>query len=888
MTAVTERLSTALADRYQIERRLGEGGMATVYLAADLKHKRKVALKVLKPDLAAVLGAERFVQEITTTAQLQHPHILPLFDSGTADGFLFYVMPYIEGETLRDKLSRETQLSIEESIRITTEVADALDYAHRNGVIHRDIKPENILLHDSRPMVADFGIALAVSAAAGGRMTETGLSLGTPHYMSPEQATAEKDLTARSDIYSLASVLYEMLTGNPPHTGASAQQIIMKIVTEDAAPVTTVRKSVPPNVVAAVAKALEKLPADRFDSAKAFADALTSRSFTVADPTLTAGGVGAGRLRRRVAALPWVAAAILLVIAVLGWLRPRPDALPVIRYAIEFPVDEALTAVFGPAMTLSPDGQLLVYVSTEDGGNRLRVRSRDELSSTPIPGTDGVWQPAFSPDGRRVAFVTGARALKVVSVTGEPPLTIADSGLWRNGVAWGPDGYLYIGWQRFGTVVARVSATGGEPEVLTTLDTARGEVSHAWFDALPAGRGVLFTAMRATNQAGPSDEVAVVDLRTREHKALVQGILGRYLDGYLVFVRHDGTLLAAPFDENTLKVTGPATPLLAGMPVEAGPDVALSRSGRLVYATTGAAGGLAELVWIDRSGGVRAVETDWKVTPTRAGGPALSPDGGTVAISIAGGGGNDVWIKELGGPFTKLTLDGNSVRPSWHPDGRSVVYRSVQPGLSYDLFTARADGGGGVRVLLDPEVELDGGYWSSDGTWLIASTNTGDVYGIRPATDSAMAPLLDEAFFESGPALSPNGRWLAYVSDESGFPQVYVRSFPNVNDTRRQVSTDGGLEPLWSHSGRELFYKSPTREFVAASVVADETFSVIDRRVLFAMGPDLPANDVFRSYDVSLDDQRFLTYRNVGEAQGPSAVVVVENFVEELKAKVGK
>src|SRR5512145_2138165 len=258
---------TALTDRYRIERELGAGGMATVYLAEDLKHDRKVAIKVLKPELAAVLGAERFVQEIKTTAALSHPHILPLFDSGTADAFLFYVMPFIEGETIRNRLNRETQLGIDDAVRIAREVADALDYAHRHGVIHRDIKPENILLHDGRAMVMDFGIALAVSAAAGGRMTETGLSLGTPHYMSPEQATAEKEISGRSDVYSLASVLYEMLTGNPPHTGGSAQQIIMKIIAEPVETVTRYRKSVPPNVAAALDQALEKLPADRFDSA---------------------------------------------------------------------------------------------------------------------------------------------------------------------------------------------------------------------------------------------------------------------------------------------------------------------------------------------------------------------------------------------------------------------------------------------------------------------------------------------------------------------------------------------------------------------------------------------------------------------------------------------
>ncbi|HET8649878.1 MAG TPA: serine/threonine-protein kinase, partial [Gemmatimonadales bacterium] len=216
MSPAEERLAAALAGRYRIERELGAGGMATVYLAEDLKHHRKVAIKVLKPELAAVLGAERFIQEITTTASLQHPNILPLFDSGSAEGFLYYVMPYVEGETLRTKLDRERQLGVAEAVKLTTEVADALHYAHEHGIVHRDIKPENILLHAGRPMVADFGIALAVSAAAGGRMTETGLSLGTPHYMSPEQATAEKEITARSDIYSLGSVLYEMLTGNPP------------------------------------------------------------------------------------------------------------------------------------------------------------------------------------------------------------------------------------------------------------------------------------------------------------------------------------------------------------------------------------------------------------------------------------------------------------------------------------------------------------------------------------------------------------------------------------------------------------------------------------------------------------------------------------------------
>ena len=356
------RLTAALADRYRVERELGAGGMATVYLAEDLKHDRKVAIKVLKPELAAVLGAERFVVEIKTTAALQHPHILPLFDSGEAGGFLYYVMPYIKGETIREKLTRETQCGVDEAVRITREIADALDYAHRHGVIHRDIKPENILLHDGRAMVMDFGIALAVSAAAGARITETGLSLGTPHYMSPEQATADKEISGRSDVYSLASVLYEMLAGQPPHLGGSAQQIIMKIIAEPVALVTTLRKSVPAHVTSALAMALEKLPADRFESARAFGEALANPAFrTDALQTATAGGRIAAS--SHTAAIRTLGATLVLaaVLAVWGWLRPVPSP-SVSSYT--------LAMSDGRLPVVAPDGSYHGVCRPDRGGGR--------------------------------------------------------------------------------------------------------------------------------------------------------------------------------------------------------------------------------------------------------------------------------------------------------------------------------------------------------------------------------------------------------------------------------------------------------------------------------------------------------------------------------------
>jgi tRNA A-37 threonylcarbamoyl transferase component Bud32/Tol biopolymer transport system component len=457
------RLAAALADRYRLERELGQGGMATVYLAQDLRHDRQVAIKVLRPELAAVLGADRFVQEIKTTAALQHPHILPLFDSGSADGFLYYVMPYVEGETLRTKLDREKQLGVEEAVRITTEVADALDYAHRHGVIHRDIKPENILLHDGRPMVADFGIALAVSAAAGGRMTETGMSLGTPHYMSPEQATAEKEITGRSDVYSLASVLYEMLTGNPPHTGASAQQIIMKIIAEPVPVVTTLRKSVPPNVAAALMKALEKLPADRFDSAAAFAAALENPHFTTQALAPTIEGPTGGPWKRRfyVASGACALLAIALMALMLGRGRSpigaelsfeqetfgkehvfngrwAPDGKTIVYSAVRGGTTPRLYVVrpdYPEPERLGPDSTELLSVSSTGElallahARRLTQRLfRGTLARMPLGGgaprevLDGVIEADWSPDGSQLAISRLDTTYRIIHMLLEYPV----------------------------------------------------------------------------------------------------------------------------------------------------------------------------------------------------------------------------------------------------------------------------------------------------------------------------------------------------------------------------------------------------------------------------------------------------------------------------------
>ena len=391
--ATVDRLNAALEGRYVIERTLGEGGMATVYLADDLKHHRKVALKVLKPELAVVVGAERFLAEIKVTANLQHPHILPLHDSGEADSFLYYVMPYVRGETLRDRLDREKQLPVEEAVRIATAVGNALDHAHRHEIIHRDIKPGNILLQDGEPVVADFGIALAVGAGGGTRLTETGLSLGTPYYMSPEQATGDQVVGASTDIFALASVLFEMLVGDPPFPGSTAQAVLGKIIAGPAASATEQRPAVPANVDAALRRALEKLPADRFPSAQDFVRALGDEHFRYGEPVGAGAAVGSSPWNRLTGAFAALAAGLALM---LGWsqLRPEPPA-PVARYSLardqgQVPNEWLSLSPDGLAMVMSyPDAPLVEAVGRPQRDARARRGGAADLRPDHLTGRPG-------------------------------------------------------------------------------------------------------------------------------------------------------------------------------------------------------------------------------------------------------------------------------------------------------------------------------------------------------------------------------------------------------------------------------------------------------------------------------------------------------------------
>ena len=891
MTEITARLSTALADRYRIERHLGEGGMATVYLAEDLKHKRKVAVKVLRPELAAVLGAERFVQEIKTTANLQHPHILPLHDSGDADGFLYYVMPYIEGETLRDKLNRETQLGIDEAVKIATEVADALDYAHRNNVIHRDIKPENILLHDGRPMVADFGIALALSAAAGGRMTETGMSLGTPHYMSPEQATAERDITNRSDIYSLGCVLYEMLTGDPPHTGSSAQAILMKIVTEDVQPVTELRKSVPPHVAAATGKALEKLPADRFATAKEFAEALTNPSAVVLSPVAAAAPPGATALVRVAVRHRWLGSAIPLGLALLagaaiwGWLRSAPsEPQSLTRFVINLPPNQHLPEGASLPLALSPDGNQIVFTGQNGGRAQLYLRALNDFDATPIPGTEGASQPFFSPDGQWVGFWAGG-TLQKVAVRGGAPSKIGDLPTGFRGASWGPNDTIILGGVNTG--LSFVSAGGGEPVAITSTDMERSEDYHAWPEVLPGGKGVLFTIH--TTGAGENSDIGVLSLETGEWRILAEtggAVQPRYLDSdHLVYARGGG-LFAVQFDARELRPVSSPTPVLSNVHTRfnAGLDVAnfaVSRTGSLVYVPAGVAENDKQIVFVDREGGQEPLAMEEGNYRYR---PRLSADGERLAVSYnPGPGPSDIWIQELGlGTRTRLTTDGSNIHPVWTPDGSRVTFASFKSG-SFNLYWKLADGSSEAEPLLIREHGQFPLSWSPDGGFLaFVETNPdsgADIWILHRDGDPVSEPFLTTAFNEDSPAFSPDGRWLAYESDETGRYEVYVQPYPP--GRRWAISTNGGREPVWSPNRNELFYRDGDSMMVVA-IETDPVFTSGVPRFLFQwrFQAGLPYH-----YDVTPDGKQFVMI--TGDQEPLVELNVVLNWFEELKAKVG-
>ena len=845
-------LIASLADRYRIEREIGAGGMATVYLAHDIRHDRDVAIKVLHPELGVALGGERFLSEIKTTAKLQHPHILPLLDSGDANGLLYYVMPFVTGETLRSRLEREGQLPVDDALRIAREVADALGSAHSLGIIHRDIKPENILLHGEHAQVADFGIALAVQHAGGQRMTQTGLSLGTPQYMSPEQAMGEKVIDLRSDIYALGAVTYEMLVGEPPFTGPTVQSIVAKAMTERPVPPRTIRDTIPANVEHAVLRALAKLPADRWASSAEFSAALMADG-TAVTPWSGSRAVTSRASWRSRARDPRVLAlsALALAVGAAGGtlVRPRPAEVEA------FPVQIELTAgdtTLSGAAALSPDGHTVVFVGNAPGTGQasLYVRALDRLVSRVIPGTEGAAAPVFSPDGKWIGFIANRRKLLKVSLDGGAPVPlvdVADDG----GIDWSANEEIVIGaaYSEGFRGLARISAAGGLSSTLTDVDTSRRELSHQWPRVLADGKTVLFTIGYGGMERS---ELGAVSMSSGTVRRL--GVIGVRALGVvgtkLVYVRVDGTVMAISFDVGSLRVSGTAAPVLDSIriPVASAGNARafLTTGGGLVY-TRGSPS--RRLTWVTRAGVRTAASSESREFIF----VRLSPDERRAALTVTTGNRDDLWILDFAsGTLTPLTSAGSVRNPSWSPDGERVLYAARQDGRTV-LWWQPADGSGPpVRAGTPPHnpwfVDL-----STDGRTTVFNALYDGTFNIETFTlDSSHASVEIAASpiaTETRARFSSDGKSIAYQSDESGRREVYVRSFPNAGG-RVQVSANGGDNPRWSKDGAGLFFLEGSR-LISATLSRDPTLRVVSREVLF----DAPA---VQDFDVARAGPQFL------------------------------
>ena len=797
------------------------------------------------------------------------------------------VMPYVEGETLRDRIDREHQLPVDDAVRIATNVAEAIDYAHSHGVIHRDIKPANILLQAGKPVISDFGIALAVGVAGGGRLTETGLSVGTPHYMSPEQATGDLSVGGATDIYALGCVLYEMLVGEPPYTGSTAQAILGKIIAGKLASATEERASVPANVDAAIRKALEKLPADRFTSAQEFMRALGDPGFRHGEEIGVRVGGWPGLWNPLSIGATGVAA-LALVLGIWSIFRPEPPG-PVTRFTLTPPSEVTIGAWRGFAV--SPDGRTTVFA--DDLSGQLYRQEVGQLDPVLISGTQNARKSFFSPDGEWVGYFDVVEdALKKTRLDGSGAQTLAQVGGLNQNAGWGPDGTIVLH-SSLAEGLWRIRDTGGELERIPNTEAFR---ELLWLDVLPNGQAVLTQTLTVPWQ------VVAISLETGEPKVLFPGSSPRYVStGHVIFWLEDA-LWAVPFDPERLTTIGQLERIVEKVGAESGTGRAdFAVGGNLLFYDEREGYQEPVPLWLDRG----ALEQ--LLDPALAGfiGPmAISPNGRLIAFeySPTGPRQEDIWIYDLEQEtLSRLTFGGSrNINPFWAPDGTEVGFSSDRTGFMA-LYARAADLSGDARlVLADPGDGLYEGSWTPEGRRLLYRRGTSSTSGSYDlwytATDPDSTPvvILDTPEIEANLSLSPDGRWLAYVSEESGQREVYVRPFPGPGG-RSPVSTNGGHNPVWAHNGREIFYLDASNYppyLTVATVRIEPDFAVESRKRLFSWGASnrWAANDLW--WDVSPDDQRILLLGIPGDSDSREAgstgrYVVVQNFFEELRQVVG-
>ena len=892
---------------YRIEELLGAGGMGQVYRATDTRLDRTVAVKVLPAAVAS--DAEfrtRFEREAHAIAALAHPHICTLHDVGRDGEVDYLVLEYLEGETLAARLERGP-MPFEQALACAIQMADALDAAHRRGIVHRDLKPGNVFLlraRGSSPVTTkllDFGLAKPVApllAAAGASqaptrtrpLTSQGAIIGTLQYMAPEQLEGQ-EADSRTDLFAFGAVIHELFTGKKAFEGKSQASLIGAIMHADPPPMSRMQALSTPALDYIVQTCLAKDPDDRWQSARDLVRELKR----VGQEPVSVKPSAPARNRRTVVAMAAAAAVTALGAAFSAWtMWPAPPVPPVVtRFTVELPGGGYFSNAGRGVIALSPDGTHLAYVANDN----LFLRALEQLDATLVrtEGGGAPLNPFFSPDGKWVGFWQRGE-IKKVSITGGAVTTLGQVASAPYGMTWGSDNNILIGQ---GGGMLRLSANGGTPErILARPDVDSGPMHGP--QLLPDGRTIVFTqGTSATNW--DNGRIVLYSLDTGMRQTIVDGGTdARYLPtGHLIYARR-GRLLAAPFDLRTLRVSGEPVSVLEDIAEATNSTTgtahfAISNSGTLVYLPTGAGNssrtGQRTLVWVDRQGREDPIPAE----PRSYLYPRLSPDGTRVALDV-GGDNRDIWIWDLSrSALSRLTTDESVDRvPVWTHDGRRIIFNSLRGGRN-GLFWQPADGSGAAELLKEnPGGGLFAYDASADGTRLLVSATfpaTGaDIFLMALDGGRRIEPLIQTDFVEMNGVFSADGRWFAYQSPSSGRPEIYVRPTPGFDAGQWQVSTAGGIEPIWARDGRELFYRAPDGSVMGVPLGGGTTWSAGSPTRILG-GPYASANlgeAPFRTYDVSRDGRRFLMIKR-GAAEAPEAMarfIVVHNWFEELKQRV--
>ena len=888
---------------YDVMALVGEGGMGRVFRATDTQLGRDVALKILPDAFAADPDRlARFQRQAHVLASLNHPNIAQIHGIEKSDDTQALVLELVEGPTLADRIAKGP-IPLDEALPIARQIAEALEAAHEAGVIHRDLKPANIKVRDDGTVkVLDFGLAKALDTTAAGdpsqsptltaAATQMGVIMGTAAYMSPEQASGSP-VDRRADVWSFGVVLYEMLVGRRLFEGETVSHVLASVLKTE--PDWTV---LPSDTPALLRRLLRRcLSKDRKERLQHAGDARLEVAETQIAAATTDRHEATPATPLQVWQQPAPALIGVLIVAVItglaGWSLSRPGVVPadVMRFVIPQP-DTATFAFASPYrdLAISADGTQVVYrVRAPDGERQLYRRPIDRLDSAPLRGSEDSAAPFVSPDGEWVGFVgSGSPTLQKVSILGGPPVTLAAFPTSIAGASWGGDSdQIIVGMLRGG--LFRVPAGGGEPEVLTTPDADQGEVGHYWPSVIQGREAVLF----GIDVGQGRSELAVLALDTGEVTRLgLVGVSPHYAStGHLVYAVLDGSVRAVPFDVDRLEVTGNPVPLLENVLVKStgAANFSLSDNGRLVF-TSGAGGGGPQrsLVWVDRQGQEESLGEAWQ--PAQYVYPRVSPDGTRVAVAIVKNADTDLWVLDLARPgiSTRITFGGsNGFYPVWSPDGLQLAYADGQ-GQTNRLLLAPADGDGQVETILDRNERQFPTSWESDGNVLAIHIGVSgrDLAMLPMDGDRTPVPLLVTPFDERAGAFSPDGHWLAYVSDESGQDEVYVRPVPGPGQ-QHTISTNGGVEPVWSPDGRELFYRNTDQVLVVAIDTA-EPFRASAPELLFVGAYDLDASAGgggvgVPNYDIAPDGRRFLMVKTADNAP---QITVVLNWHQELVERV--